>query len=106
MTEQPRESGFNRRYLLLGAGLVLLAGLLRPAWLVRLSPDASLQADTLLSLAFLRIFLAGLVLAAPLWPALAERMRRGLLIALMLVFTIAPLLVRLNTAVLDRYACR
>ncbi len=106
MTEQPRESGFNRRYLLLGAGLLLLAGLLRPAWLVRLSPDASLQADTLLSLAFLRIFLAGLGLAAPLWPALAERRRRGLLIALLLVVTIAPRLVRLNTAFLDQHAHR
>ena len=91
----------NRWYLAAGIGLILLAVLLQPAWVGRLSPDGALNANNALALTFLRIFLALLGLVVPFWPSLAERRLRFVLVALLLLITIAPRCVRLNDPYLD-----
>jgi 4-amino-4-deoxy-L-arabinose transferase-like glycosyltransferase len=101
-----RKIAFNRWYLALGIGLMVLALLLQPAWLGRLRPDGSLNAYNTLALTFFRIFLALLGLIAPFWPNLAERRLRFVLIALLLLITILPRCVRLNSPYLDAHSHR
>jgi 4-amino-4-deoxy-L-arabinose transferase-like glycosyltransferase len=92
----------------LGACLCLWAGALlaQPALLRQASPDGSLHPDTLLSITFLRLFLAVLGLAALVWTDLADPRRRGLLIGLVMLATLAGRSVRLNTPYLDQHAHR
>ena len=77
MTTVTEKIEFNRWYVAIGAGLLVLALLLQPDWLGRLRPDGSLNAVNTLALTFFRIFLVLLGLIVPFWPSLAERRLRG-----------------------------
>ena len=92
-------------YWLAGGGLIILALLLQPG-LTALSADGQLQPATLLTLAFLRVFLLGLAGAALLWPRLDDRRARPLLVALLILLTLASRGIRLNAAYLDHHSHR
>lgn len=106
MTLVTKRIEFNRWYLAISVGLLVLALLLQPAWVGRLRPDGSLNAVNTLALTFVRIFLVLLGLIVPFWPSLADRRLRGVLIVLLLLITILPRCVRLNSAYLDDHSHR
>ncbi len=96
----------NPLYIIAALGMVGLAALLRPAWLILLSRDHSLHPDTLLVISFLRLFLALLAPVILCWRELDNPRRRLLLIGLLLLVTLGARAVRLDVPYLDQHAHR
>ncbi len=96
----------DRWFLLAGIAAAIGAAIADPRIVARLTPDGQLHAETILTLTWLRLGAAALALALPFWRRLDDPALRRWLIVLLLGFTVATHLVRINVPIVDQHAHR